>query len=92
MPCARTACCASIWAKSVENVPKSLSSRVLQLRSLRALPGRTARWIRTPWVPGSACIQLEVSRLDAVLEMELRKYAAERATEGVPSEVMEFET
>ena len=26
------------------------------------------------------------------LEMELQKYAAERATEGVPSEVMECET
>ena len=37
-----------------------------------------------------------VSRLDAVLEMELqkvsRKYAAERATDGVPAAVMECET
>ena len=36
-------CCTSIWAKSVENVPKKRVSSLLQPHGRRALPGRTAR-------------------------------------------------
>ena len=40
-----------IWAKSVENVQKKRVSSLWQLRSLRALPGRTTCWICA--LPGS---------------------------------------
>ena len=73
--------------------PKKRVSSLWQLRSQRGLPGRTARAFgtlggRPPSVPN----QLERVGSTPFSRWSCRKYAAERATEGVPSEVMEFET
>ena len=47
---------------------------------------------RTPWVPGSACIQQERVGSTPRSLWSCHKLAAERATDGVPAEVMECET
>ena len=90
------ACCASIWDKSVENVPKSVS-RVCgsSAASAGCRDAPLARSVHSVG-PRECTDPTGVSRLDAVLEMELQKVRRrachERATEGVPAEVMKCET
>ena len=72
---------------------KKSVSCLWQPRSRRALPGSTARAFgRTPWHPVSAVNRPDRTGSTPRSLWGCHKVAAERATEGVPSEVMEFET
>ena len=78
--------------KSVENVQKACLEFVSAPQPARAAGTHRSRVLHTRWTPPSVQNQLEWVGSTPYSRCSGHKLAAERATDGVPSEVMECET